>query len=293
MLDKAPLLDDASIRDFQGRKAGYVADAMEQALLLLGDMVELRSMRRHEVFLSLKRYLAMVWFYLTFFIFFFFFVLYLTYYYFFIQPTFLLWQAVQASFRVEEMTNSCHQQKKEEEGRHIATTEAFNVAEKSMQELKKKLQEKEKERKYTTTALENVEKQAKSQRLQLRGVEDQLATSKTQITALQKKLEEVKKAKEKAEKAMDEAEQHRYEVGVAETEDSLRAEVLAICRTYCALTWGEALNQAGVEASSVLKRAENIYYPQPYALLALQTLRPTQCPRGQVKLKATHSRLLL
>ena len=37
-----------------------MADAVEQALLLPKDMAELLSMRRHEVFLSLKRYLAMV-----------------------------------------------------------------------------------------------------------------------------------------------------------------------------------------------------------------------------------------
>jgi len=60
MLDGAPLLTDASIKDFQGGKAGYMADAVEQALLLLSDMAELWSMRRHEVFLSLKRYRAMV-----------------------------------------------------------------------------------------------------------------------------------------------------------------------------------------------------------------------------------------
>ena len=32
-----------------------------------------------------------------------------------------------------------------------------------------------------------------------------------------------------AEKARDEAEQHGYDVGVAETEDALRAEVPAVC----------------------------------------------------------------
>ena len=37
-----------------------MADIVEQALLLPGDMAELWSMKRHEVFLSLKRYLAMV-----------------------------------------------------------------------------------------------------------------------------------------------------------------------------------------------------------------------------------------
>ena len=60
MLDGTPLLATASIRDFQGGTAGYVAGVVEQALLLPGDMAELRSMRRHEVFLSLKSYLAMV-----------------------------------------------------------------------------------------------------------------------------------------------------------------------------------------------------------------------------------------
>ena len=37
-----------------------MADVVDQALLLPEDMAELQSMRRHEVFLSLKRYLAMV-----------------------------------------------------------------------------------------------------------------------------------------------------------------------------------------------------------------------------------------
>ena len=60
ILDRAPLPTSASIRDFQGGMAGYVGDAVEQAFLLPEDMAELRSMRRHKVFLSLKRYLIMV-----------------------------------------------------------------------------------------------------------------------------------------------------------------------------------------------------------------------------------------
>ena len=57
--------------------------------------------------------------------------------------------------------------------------QAFSVAEKSNQELKKKLLEVEKERKYAVAALESDEKQAKSQRLLLRTTDDNLATSKT------------------------------------------------------------------------------------------------------------------
>ena len=40
----------------------------------------------------------------------------------------------------------------------------------------------------------------------------------------------------KAEKERDEAKQHGYDVGVAETENALRAEVSVVCRAYCAQT---------------------------------------------------------
>ena len=60
MLNGEPLLTNASICDFQGGIAGYVIDAMEQALLLPEDMAGWRGMRRHEVFLNLKIYLVMV-----------------------------------------------------------------------------------------------------------------------------------------------------------------------------------------------------------------------------------------
>ena len=69
----------------------------------------------------------------------------------------------------------------------------------------------------------------------------------------------------KAEREKDEVEQHGYNVGVAETEDTLRAEVPAVCRAYCAQTWEEAFNQAGIDVSSELRKPENIVFP-----LALQ-----------------------
>ena len=67
--------------------------------------------------------------------------------------------------------------------------------------------------------------------------------------------------KAKVEKERDKAEQHGYDVGVAETEDTLRVEVPAVCRAYCTQTWEEALNQAGVEASSELRKPESIVFP--------------------------------
>ena len=77
----------------------------------------------------------------------------------------------------------------------------------------------------------------------------------------------LRKTRPKLKKKRDEAEQHGYDVGIAETEDTLRAEVPAVCRAYCTHTWEEALNQAGIDASSVLRKPENIVFP-----LALQIL---------------------
>ena len=96
--------------------------------------------------------------------------------------------------------------------------------------------------------------QAEGQCKQLRQTEDQLIAANEQIGVLKKKLEEVKKAIEKAE-------QDGYKVGVVETEDTLRAKVFSVCRIYCFQVWNEALNQAGVDASSAHRRAKNIYYP--------------------------------
>ena len=48
---------------------------------------------------------------------------------------------------------------------------------------------------------------------------------------------------------------------MAETEDALRAEVPAVCRAYYAQIWEEALNRVGIDASSELRRPENIFFP--------------------------------
>ena len=53
-------MENASLRDFRDGKGAYMADALERILLLPTDMEELKNTRRQEVFLSMKRYLAMV-----------------------------------------------------------------------------------------------------------------------------------------------------------------------------------------------------------------------------------------
>ena len=54
-------MSDANLRDHQKGRFGLVAECLEKDLCLPEDMQELRSFRKHEVFLSLKRDLANVY----------------------------------------------------------------------------------------------------------------------------------------------------------------------------------------------------------------------------------------
>ena len=59
-VDGAPIPWDASICKFQRGRAGYIAEALEQPLLLPKDMDAYRRFTQNDLFLSLKRDLAMV-----------------------------------------------------------------------------------------------------------------------------------------------------------------------------------------------------------------------------------------
>ena len=59
MLYGEPLMDNASLRDFNKGEGTYVADALERSLLLPADMANLKNLRRQELFLSMKRYIGM------------------------------------------------------------------------------------------------------------------------------------------------------------------------------------------------------------------------------------------
>ena len=186
---------------------------------------------------------------------------------------------------MEEIYHSVSQQLDDERKRRVVAVQTLTIAENSNANLKQKLKDEEQARKSYDSALKGAETQAESQRKLANEVKGQLAAAKEQMAALKQQLEEANKLKDlaekaklqaeedkvKAEKERDEAEQHGYDVGVAETEDALRAEVPVVCRAYCAQTWEEAFNQAGVEASSELRKPESIIFPS-----ALQIPKQTE-----------------
>ena len=59
-VDGVPIAWDSSIRHYHGGHAGHVAEALEQPLLIPKDMDAYRNFSQQKLFLSLKRYLAMV-----------------------------------------------------------------------------------------------------------------------------------------------------------------------------------------------------------------------------------------
>ena len=59
-LDGAAIPWNSTIREFQRGNAHYLADALEQPLLLPKDMDALKNVRQQDLFLFLKRDLALV-----------------------------------------------------------------------------------------------------------------------------------------------------------------------------------------------------------------------------------------
>ena len=65
-----------------------------------------------------------------------------------------------------------------------------------------------------------------------------------------------------AQEAATAAETSAYKRGVLETEARLTTEVTIVCREYCAETYNQALDQAGILVDSDLRRVDQVYYPK-------------------------------
>ena len=75
---------------------------------------------------------------------------------------FFHFKAIQNTFRLEEMTNSCYQQLDEERKMRVAAVQTLAVAKNSNANLTKKLTTEEQARKSADSALDSVERQAES-----------------------------------------------------------------------------------------------------------------------------------
>ncbi|XP_030931166.1 uncharacterized protein LOC115957068 [Quercus lobata] len=231
MLHGEPLLEDASMRNLRDGEGGYVADALEKALLLPTNMGELKNMRMQKVTLSVKRYLGMAI------------------------------QAIQATYMMEEEVEQSKTAELEHNKR-IDAARTLKHFESDLAKAREDLKEATRSRDSAEAGLTGAQKQVEEQTRHLLAAEEQLEITKEQISDLKKKLIEADNAKglaefardeavrakmeaefasTEAETAKDKAEEEGYEAGVAKTQTLLKAQILGVCRLYCSQVWDETL----------------------------------------------------
>ena len=166
--------------------------------------------------------------------------------------------------------------------KRITTSKTLEAAENELAKVKDDLTITTRERDNVSAGLASAQKQAKDQTKRALEAEDQLRIAKELIEDLNKQLvaavhekgvaeyarDEAQRAKQEAEFARNDAEAAKntaeddgYNMGVAETQATLKAQIPGVCRFYCSQVWEEALKRAGVDTSSDLWKAESVFYP--------------------------------
>ena len=139
---------------------------------------------------------------------------------------------------------------------------ALGVANHEKTQLAEKLKVVESARQSAEAGLKNAEAQAEDQHKELYTTQLNLATEQAAVLDLKAKLQKAEKALKVAQEAAKAAETLVYERGVLETKARLTAEVIVVCREYCAETYNQALDRAGIPADSDLRRVDQVYYPE-------------------------------
>ena len=102
--------------------------------------------------------------------------------------------------------------------------------------------------------------------------------------------EELRKAREAAQLVKEAAEAEKqavYTFRVEETQARLTEEFSVVYRDYCDISWGKALDVAGVPVDSDLRRLKSIYYdPEIRELSGPDSSHPEQATQVSAQPKA-------
>ena len=111
-----------------------------------------------------------------------------------------------------------------------------------------------------------------------------------------KVTKELRKAREAAQLLKEEVKaekQAAYTLGMEETQARLTEEFSAVARDNCDISWGKALDAAGIPADSSLRRPESIYYDKdirelsdPSSFLPEQAAQVSEVPKADQVLPA-------
>ena len=136
--------------------------------------------------------------------------------------------------------------------------------------------------------LKTTEKQVEDIRKELQYTETNLATEKQMVTELREELRKAREAAQLLKEAAEAEKQAAYDLRVQETQSRLTEEFSAVARDYCDITWGKALDVAGVPADSVLRRPESIYYESDIRELPGSESPPPEHPAKVSEVPITH-----
>ena len=123
-------------------------------------------------------------------------------------------------------------------------------------------------------------------RKQLHYTEINMATEKQLVTRLREELRKARETAQLFKEAAEAEKQAAYSLGMEETQARLTEEFSAVARDYCDISWGKALDVAGVPADSSLRRLESIYYhpeirelSDPSSFLPEQAAQVSEVPK--------------
>ena len=102
------------------------------------------------------------------------------------------------------------------------------------------------------TGLKTTERQAEDLRKELHYCKINLATEKQLVKNLREELHNAKEAAQLLKEAAEVEKQAAYALGVQKTQSRLIEDFSSIARNYCDITWGKALDAAGIPADSSL-----------------------------------------
>ena len=134
--------------------------------------------------------------------------------------------------------------------------------------------------------LKTTDKQFEDIRKQLHYTEINMATETQLVTELREELKKCREAAQLFKEAAEAEKQAAYTLGMEETQARLTKEFSAVARDYCDISWGKALDAAGVPADSGLRRPKSVYYDpeirelsDPNSSLPEQTAQVSEMPK--------------
>ena len=119
--------------------------------------------------------------------------------------------------------------------------------------LAEQLKEAVRARDISEVGLKTTEKQAEDLRKQLHYTEINLATEKKLVKELREELQKAREAIHLVKEAAKAEKQASYALGVEETQARLTEELSVVCKEYCGISWGKALDAARVPMGSDLR----------------------------------------